>query len=188
MAILVLGVNLATAFWATLSFTVYLAIYTPLKPVSSLSTLVGAVSGALPPLLGWLGACGGLDAGALDLFFVLYFWQIPHFLAIAWKYRDQYRRAGFRLYTAADPTGHTTGFQALLYALALLPVSLLMTWHGLTGVPFLLGAFALGMVLIGASAAFALNPAPATTRRLFVASIGYLPLLLMLMIVDQWLG
>lgn len=188
MAILALTVNLTTAWLATFSFAIYVVVYTPLKRRGALATLAGAVSGALPPLLGWFGAGGALTPGVLVLFSILYLWQIPHFLAIVWKYREQYRAAGFQLYGVLDPSGHATGLQALLYATALLPVSLMMTWHGLAGPAYLLGAFALGVSLLGFSLAFAWHPAPAPTRRLFIASIAYLPLLLLFMVLDKWLG
>lgn len=188
MAILACTVNLATAWLATFSLAIYLVIYTPLKRRGALATLAGAVSGALPPLLGWFGAGAPLTPGVLVLFCILYLWQIPHFLAIVWKYREQYRAAGFRLYGVLDPSGHATGLQALLYATALLPVSLMMTWHGLAGMPYLLGAFALGLSLIGFCTAFARRPTPGPTRRLFIASIAYLPLLLLFMVLDKWLG
>lgn len=188
MAILALTVNLATAWLATFSFAIYLILYTPLKRRVDLATLAGAVSGALPPLLGWFGAGGALTPGVLVLFGTLYLWQIPHFLAIVWKYREQYRAAGFRLYGVLDESGGATGLQALLYATALLPVSLMMAWHGLAGPAYLMGAFALGISLIVFCVAFAAHPAPGPTRRLFIATIAYLPLLLLFMVLDKWLG
>lgn len=185
MGLLASAVNLATAFGATFSFAVYIWVYTPLKRVSTLATLAGAVSGAMPPLLGWFGAGGRLTPAALVLFFILYLWQIPHFLAIAWKYREQYRDAGFCLFGVLDPTGRATGLLALLYTAALLPVSLMMTWQGLAGQPYLVGAFVMGMALLGFSALFALDPAPRPTRRLFIATVGYLPLLFLMMVLDS---
>ena len=187
MALLALTVGAPTAFLATFSFAVYLFLYTPMKRSSTLATLVGAVSGALPPLLGWLGAGQPLTPGALILFFILYLWQIPHFLAIVWKYRHEYDAAGFRLYGVLDRSGRATGLQALLYSVALLPVSLMMTWQGVTGMAYLMGAFGLGVALMGFSLAFALKPAPGPTRRLFIATIAYLPLLLLGMALDRWM-
>jgi protoheme IX farnesyltransferase len=170
----------AAATWAT-----YLFAYTPLKRRTPLATLVGAVPGALPPVIGWAAARGSLDAGAFVLFAILFLWQVPHFLAIAWLYRDDYARAGFPMLPVLDREGTFTGRQAVVHSLALLLVSLAPAPAGLAGPAYPAAAFLLGSGLT----LFALRLARArdlgSARALFLASVLYLPALSSLLLVAR---
>ena len=150
-----LGANAMAAAVAALTLLSYVLVYTPLKTRTSLSTLVGAVPGALPPVIGWSAATGDVTLPALVLFGIVFFWQMPHFLAIAWMYRDDYAQAGIPLLPVIEPDGRRTGQQALLYAAALWPVSLLPAVVGLAGWPYSVVATVLGLGFIGLSGAFA---------------------------------
>ncbi|MBI4521820.1 MAG: protoheme IX farnesyltransferase [Gemmatimonadetes bacterium] len=181
-----LGAALGTlpAAIATVTALLYTFIYTPLKLRSPLSTLVGAVPGALPALIGWTAASGGLDAGGWVLFTLLYLWQLPHVLAISWLLRAEYAQAGFRMMSVLDPDGARTGAHVVLYAAALLPVSLLPVFLGLAGRLYFFGALALGLLaLVGASPA-ARGISDRLARRIFFGSLLYLPLLLTLLVLD----
>ncbi len=157
----------------------YLGLYTPLKKRTSISTLVGAVPGALPPVLGWAAAAGSLGPGAAVLFLVLFFWQLPHFLALAWIYREDYARAGFPMLTVEAPDGGSTGRQVVLQTMALVVVSLLPAWMpGMAGEGYFVAALLLGAGFLGFGVAFAVERTQARAWRLFFASIAYLPLLL----------
>ena len=177
--------NLVTALIGAAAVAIYVFVYTPLKRVSSLATIVGAVPGALPPVMGWTAAGGGLDAGAWVLFGILFFWQLPHFLAIAWLYREDYARAGFPMLPVVDTDGRATARQAVLYGAALLPVSLLPTVAGLTGAPYFFGALALGAAFLGSCVAFSLSATPRSARRLLMMSLLYLPAVLAAMVIDR---
>jgi protoheme IX farnesyltransferase len=188
IAELAIAVNAVSAAVAALTLGSYVFLYTPLKRRSSLSTLVGAVPGALPPVIGWVAVTGSLTLPALVLFGVQFFWQMPHFLAIAWMYRDEYARAGIPLLPVMEPDGRRTGQQALLYAAALWPVSLLPTAVGLAGTPYSLLVTFLGFVYIAEAAFFAQQRSMVTARRLFLVSITYLPLLWAALVIDRlWL-
>jgi heme o synthase len=185
LAVLSFGANALAAAVAFITWFSYLLLYTPLKTRTSLATLVGAVPGALPPVIGWAAARGALEPGAFILFAILFLWQIPHFLAIAWIFRDDYARGGLPMLPVVDPAGRMTGRQALANALALLLVSLAPTAAGMTG-----WAYAVGAALLGAAYALAAARAAATrstlaARRLFLVSILYLPGLSALMILDR---
>lgn len=182
VAALALAANLLAAALAVATIVVYLFIYTPMKRSSSAATLVGAVPGALPPLIGWAAAHGTMTAGGLTLFAIVFLWQIPHFMAIAWLYRDDYRAAGFPMLPVVEPDGRRTGRQAVLYSVALLPVSLAPTLVGLSGWPYAGIALMLGLVMLLLAARFASARSEKTARQLFYGSITYLPLLLMAMI------
>ncbi|HSE95388.1 MAG TPA: heme o synthase, partial [Methylomirabilota bacterium] len=145
---LVFGINPLTGFLALLTVVLYIAVYTPLKPRTSLNTLVGAIPGAIPPVIGWTAATGSIGLGGWALFCILFLWQLPHFLAIAWLFRDDYARGGFPMLPVVDPAGGSTGRQATLYALALIPVSLTPTLLGLTGGVYFFGALALGVAFL----------------------------------------
>ena len=140
--------TLAAAAVAAATLVSYVLVYTPLKTRTSLATLVGAVPGALPPVIGWAAATGDITLPAIVLFGIVFFWQMPHFLAIAWMYRDDYARAGIPLLPVLEPDGRRTGQQALLYAAALWPVSLLPALVGLAGAPYSAVATCLGIVFI----------------------------------------
>ena len=171
-------VNPLTALLSFLTILIYAALYTPLKRVSELNTLLGAVPGALPPLLGWTAATGHTGLGGWILFLVLWFWQMPHFLAIAWLYRDQYAVAGFRMLSTRDPEGWSTSWQALIYASAQLAVSLLPGLFGFASPWYFFAALALGAAMLFLAGDFVRRRDSGSARRLFFGSIIYLPLLL----------
>jgi protoheme IX farnesyltransferase len=178
-------VNLISAGMAALTLGSYVLAYTPLKRRTSLATLVGAVPGALPPVIGWVAATGSLTLPALVLFGIAFFWQMPHFLAIAWLYRDEYAAAGIPLLPVLEPDGRRTGRQALLYSAALWPVSLMPVLVGLAGGFYLVVATVLGLTLIGLSVRFARDRSTLAARRLFLFSITYLPLLWGTLVADR---
>lgn len=178
VALLALIANALTALLSLMTIVIYAFAYTPLKKATELNTLVGAVPGALPPLLGWTAATGHLGLGGWILFLVLWFWQMPHFLAIAWLYRDQYALAGFKMITLRDPEGWATAWQALIYSAGLLAVSLLPGLLGFTSPVYFLAALILGGAMLFLAGDFVRARSTASARRLFFASIIYLPLLL----------
>ena len=178
-------VNPLAAAVAAATLVSYVFVYTPLKTRTSLSTLVGAIPGALPPVIGWAAATGTVSTGALVLFAIVFLWQMPHFLAIAWLYRDDYRQARIPLLPVLEPDGRRTGSQALLYAAALWPVSLLPAAVGLADVPYSVLAALLGAGLIALAAMFARDRTTRTARRLFLYSIIYLPLLWTALVLDR---
>jgi heme o synthase len=178
-------VNSLTLALGALSLLSYVLAYTPLKRVSSLCTVVGAVPGALPPLMGWAASHGSLGAAGWGLFAILFLWQLPHFLAIGWLYREDYARGGFPMLAVTDKDGASTGRQAVLYATALLPVTLAAGMLASAGVGYLWGALILGVGFLGCAAAFAWKRTVGGARRLFLASVLYLPLVLGLMVFDR---
>ncbi len=177
IASLVLAANLLAAALTALTIVVYLFVYTPMKRLTSAATLVGAVPGALPPLIGWTAAHGMIARGGLALFAIVFLWQIPHFMAIAWMYRDDYGRAGFPMLPVIEPDGQRAGRQAVLYTAALIPASLLPTMVGISGRPYVWIALTLGIVMLWLSARFASTRSDTAARRLFFGSIVYLPLI-----------
>ncbi|MBI2828352.1 MAG: protoheme IX farnesyltransferase [Acidobacteria bacterium] len=185
---LAMGVNLLSAVVAALTLGGYVLVYTPLKRRTSLAMLVGAIPGALPPVIGWVAASGTFTLPALVLFGIVFFWQMPHFLAIAWLHRDDYRAAGIPLLPVVEPDGRRTGRQALLYGATLWPVSLMPTLVGLAGGFYIVVATVLGLTLIALSARFARDRSIPAARRLFLFSITYLPLLWGALVADRlWL-
>lgn len=185
VAYLALAVNRPTAGLAALTLVSYVFVYTPLKRKTSLNTLIGAVPGALPIVGGWTAAGGRLDTAAAAMFWILFLWQLPHFLALAWIYREDYRRGGLVMLGTEDPTGRLTGRLSLLFALALIPASLVPTLLGLTGPLYFSGALVLGALYAAAGAGLALHVTEARARRLFRASVLYLPALLAAMVLDR---
>jgi protoheme IX farnesyltransferase len=185
LALLATRANPLAALLALATLVVYLAIYTPMKRRTPLATLIGAVPGALPPLIGWTASRGAIDAGGAALFAIVFLWQIPHFMAIAWMYRDDYARAGFPMLPVIEPDGRRAGRQAAVYAAALLPASLMPTVAGVAGPVYLSVAVVLSLALLGLSAQFASTRSDRSARRLFFASITYLPLLWIAMIADK---
>jgi len=173
--------GLLTAF----SVGSYLFLYTPLKRKTSLCSVIGAVPGALPPLIGWAAARGDLGVGAWVLFGILFLWQIPHSLAIARLYREDYARAGIQLLPVLEPDGASTGRQIVTNCLALLAVGLLPTLIGLAGPMYFVGAFLLGLLFLGYGVSLALSPTEKAARRLLIASLAYLPIQLALMAIDR---
>jgi protoheme IX farnesyltransferase len=185
LAHLLIMVNWLTAFLAAATLISYVFIYTPLKQKNSLSTIVGAIPGALPPLGGWAAARNDLSIEGWILFAILFIWQLPHFLAIAWIYREDYRRGGLPMLTVVDPEGDSAGRQIISNCLALLPVSLLPTIVGMAGKFYFVGALALSLFFLGCGVAVMRHRSNATFRRLLRASLLYLPMLLALMALDK---
>jgi heme o synthase len=185
LADLALAVNLLTSLLGAVALAGYVFVYTPLKRVSSLATIVGAVPGAIPPMMGWCAVTGRVDAAAWVLFGILFLWQMPHFLAISWLCREDYASAGFPMLTVLDPGGGRAGRQSVLYAAALVPVSLAPAALGLMGSLYLVGALALGLSYLGFGIAFAVRRSTAEARRLMLASLLYLPAVLLVMLLDR---
>ncbi len=182
---LAVAVNLLTSLIGACSLLIYVFVYTPLKRVTWLNTAVGAIPGGLPPLMGWTAARGHLSADGWALFGILALWQLPHFMAIAWMYRDEYARAGFKMLPVLDPEGHRTGSQAVTHTLALVPVSLFPSLVNLTGSIYFIGALLLGLVFLWSAIQFSRRLTISRARQLFYVSILYLPLLLGLMVLDK---
>jgi protoheme IX farnesyltransferase len=182
---LLLLVNALTALIGAVTLVAYVLVYTPLKRVSALATVVGAFPGAAPPVMGWTAASGRLELGGWLLFALLFLWQLPHFLSIAWLYREDYRAAGMPLLTVNDPDGRRTGRQALLWASALVPVTLMPSATGMTGWIALAGALAAGAWFLAAAARFARAQTVASARRLLLVSVFYLPAVLGALVVDH---
>jgi protoheme IX farnesyltransferase len=184
-AALVLWVNWLTTAMAVAAVLIYVLLYTPLKPRSSLCTLVGAVCGAIPPMMGWTAAAGRLEYGACVLGAVLFIWQVPHFMSLGWLYREDYVRGGFRTLPATDPSGQITAQVTVLYSLALLPIALAATAGGMAGMTYAAGSVTMGTGLVILAVRLYRRRTEANARRLFVSTIVYLPLLLCLMMADR---
>jgi heme o synthase len=182
---LAFAVNLLTALLGVAALAGYVFVYTPLKRVSSLATVIGAVPGAIPPMMGWSALRNQLDPAAWVLFGILFFWQMPHFLAIAWLCREDYANGGFPILTVLDPQGVRTGRQAVLYGAALVPVSLLPSTLHLLGGVYFAGALALGLAYLGFCCGFARHRSTAAARRLLFASLLYFPAVFLLMLLDR---
>jgi|NOAtaT_7_FD_contig_71_1299876_length_1818_multi_3_in_0_out_0_3 protoheme IX farnesyltransferase len=178
-------VNPLTAFWGLVALGSYLFIYTPLKTRTHWCTFIGAIPGALPPLLGWAAATNRVGVEALTLFAIMFFWQFPHFHAIATMYRDDYARAGIRMLPVVEADGRSTARQIVLYSIALLPVSLLPTLLNFSGRVYFAGASLLGVWFLSVSIRTARDMSRDEARRLLKASVLYLPLLLILMVLNS---
>jgi len=185
LALLALRANWLSAALAAATLVVYLVVYTPLKRRTPLSTLVGAIPGALPPLIGWTASHGRVAQGGAALFAIVFLWQIPHFMAIAWLYRDDYARARFPMLAVIDPTGRRAARQAVFFAGVLLPISLLPSFIGLAGAAYLAVAVTLGLGFVWLAIRFAADRDLASARMLFLGSITYLPLLWIAMITNK---
>lgn len=183
--LLIVGVGLVPGLLALATLLIYVLVYTPIKVRSTLNTLVGAAVGAIPPVIGWVAATGRLGPGAWILAGILFVWQVPHFLALAWLHRADYARGGFLMVPVIDVGGHFTTYLVLLYSLALLPLTLMLAWVGVTGRLYAMGAVVLWAGLLAAGVALERRRSAAAARRLFVASVIYLPLLLGLMLLDR---
>jgi len=183
---LALFVNLPTATAALLTLLLYVIVYTPLKQVTSLCTAIGAIPGALPPVLGWLAVTGELEIGAFILFAILYLWQFPHFTAIGWVYREEYLQAGLKMLPSKGESRLTAGMVAVVYALVLLPVSLLPSQFALAGNAYFFSAVVLGLGYLICAIRFTLRGSPDAARGLIWASLVYLPLLLFSMMWDHF--
>jgi protoheme IX farnesyltransferase len=180
-----LGANLLSGILGAATLVSYLFLYTPLKQRTHLSTVVGAFPGAMPPVIGYAGAAGALTLEAWVLFTILFLWQFPHFLAIAWMYRDDYARAGIVMLPVAYPDGEATARQIVLYSLALIPVSMVPSLLGMSGKVYFFGALALGLLYLYSGLRAALERTILRARAVLIASIFYLPLIYGLMLLDR---
>ncbi|HVJ27639.1 MAG TPA: heme o synthase, partial [Vicinamibacterales bacterium] len=185
LVILAAFVNLLSSAVALATLVSYAAIYTPLKLRSSFATVIGAIPGALPPVIGWAAATNTLSREAWILFGILFLWQLPHFLAIAWMYKDDYARAGFPMLPVIEPDGRSTVRQSVVYAAALLPLSLAPTLVGMTTTWYFVAALVLTLAFVGLTLRFAQTRAVADAKRVFFGSILYLPVLWILMIAGR---
>jgi protoheme IX farnesyltransferase len=185
VAILSFGANIEAAGIALLTILIYVFVYTPLKPRTSFNTFVGAIVGGLPPLIGWVAASDSIGRGGWILAGILFIWQIPHFLALAWMYREDYERGGFIMLPAIDATGELTARVSVMSSMCLIPLALFMTLAGTTGFLFAIAGTILGGFLTMKSIQFWRKRDNATARRLFLASIIYLPILLLFMLLSR---
>ena len=184
MAMLWLGTNPLTALLGLTNLVIYAFIYTPMKRLSTLNTLVGAICGGIPPVMGYTAATGHLAPAAIAVGVLLFVWQIPHFLALAWLYRDQYEKAGFKMLPVVDRSGRFTCRMILLYSVLLIPAALAETVLGGAGVWYTLVAVLLGAVMVFLATVLLRDPSRTGARKVFLASVIYLPLLLMAMVAD----
>lgn len=182
---LAVAANFLAAFLGLLTSIVYLGVYTPLKTRTTLATAIGALPGALPPLIGWAAARGSLSLGAWILFGILFFWQFPHFQAIAWMYREDYSRAGIRMLPTVDPAGDATFRQIIATSAILVPVSLLPSVIGMAGIRYFFGALIFGMLLLQVSLWASRHRSNVRAKWLMHATVAYIPLLLTWMILDK---
>lgn len=180
--------NGVTAFLAALTLTSYVFVYTPMKTRSPLSTIVGAVPGALPPLGGYTAAAGAIGAPGLALFAILFLWQMPHFYAIGWRHRQDYGAAGFRILSTVDPTGRSSARHALAFGLLLVPVSVLPTALGTAGVVYGAGALLLSGWFAGTAVRFFRETTDRAAKSMFLASIAWLPAIVVLLLADRVSG
>jgi protoheme IX farnesyltransferase len=178
------GVNWLSSLLGILTLASYLCLYTPLKQKTWWSTTVGAVPGAMPPLIGYAAAAGHLTPEAWALYAILFFWQFPHFYAIAWMYREDYSRAGIKMLPVVEPDGESTARQILLYSVLLIPISLVPNWLGMTGIVYAAGALLLGGVFLYSGIRVAIDRSKMRARRVLLASVVYLPVLYFLMLVN----
>ena len=181
---LVCAVNLLSAFLVLLAAFLYVLVYTPMKKITWLNTSFGALPGAIPPIAGWAAATGTIDPRAWVLFAILFAWQHPHFFAIAWMFRDDYRAAGLKMLPVVEPDGKRTFRQTIAFSILLIGVSALPTLLGLTGQFYFWGALAIGLGVLLVALDFTRNQAVADARRLLKASVLYLPVLLLLIVFD----
>ena len=185
LLMIVAASNLLAGAVALATLLSYVAVYTPLKRKTSFGTVIGAIPGALPPIIGWAAVEGSLSLQAWSLFGIMFLWQLPHFLAIAWMYREDYARAGYPMLPVLEPDGRSTGRQSVVYSAALVPLSLAPTLMRMTGTIYFAGALVLGLAFLYLALKFARTRSVGDARRVFFASIVYLPLLWILMIVDK---
>ena len=185
LAELFLFTNVLTTALAAFTLVSYVGLYTPMKTRSHASTVIGAVPGALPPLGGYTAATGALGLPGLALFAILFVWQLPHFFAIGWRHRADYARAGVRILPVIDPSGLRTARQTLLWTAVLLPISILPSLVGTAGFAYAFGAFVLTLLFLRSSLRFARERTDGRARSLFLASIGWLPAILILLVLDR---
>lgn len=177
--------NPLTAVLGLISYLTYVIVYTPMKARSAWNTVVGAVSGAIPPVMGWTAVRNELGLEALVLFAILFWWQHPHFFALSWKYREDYRQGGFRMLSGQDKDGRRSGLVMMFTAALLIPIAALLTPLGVTGSIYLFSSFILGMAYLLACVWFATVRTDKTAMKAFFASLFYLTALLTLMVVDK---
>jgi heme o synthase len=185
LMVLAMGANLTAAAVALTTLLTYAAVYTPLKSRTAFSTVVGAIPGALPPVIGWAAGGGSIGLAALALFAIGFCWQLPHFLAIAWIYREDYARAGFPMLPVLEPDGRSTARQAVAYSAALVPASLAPAALGLAGMLYAIGALLLGVFFLALAVRFSVARTVPNARTLFFGSLLYLPALWALMIANR---
>jgi heme o synthase len=178
-------VNLISASLASLTIVIYLFAYTPLKRITTANTLVGAIPGALPPLIGWAAACNDLSLPGWSLFAILFFWQMPHFFALAWLYRADYARAGFQMMSQDDESGLRSASQGVLFCMLLLIIASVPGYIGLTSLVYIPIALALSCVFVGMAMRFHTERTTQRARALFLTSILYLPLLLAALVLTK---
>ena len=184
-AVLAMGATVLAAALAGLNILLYVLLYTPLKPRTTLNTLIGAVTGAVPPVIGWTAATGSMSPGAWSLFAILFVWQIPHFLALAWLYRTDYAAGGFAMLPSRDPSGAATAQACLLASLMLVPVGMLATLSGVAGLVYAGVALLCGLWMSWLALAFLRDRSDVRAKRLFLASLAYLPILLGVMVANR---
>jgi heme o synthase len=182
---LLLFTHALAAFLAVLTLSTYLFLYTPLKRVTPFATVIGGIPGSIPPLIGWAAVSGDLSMGAWSLFFILFFWQMPHFLSLGWMYRKDYARANYRLLTVVDPTGEASSRQILIYCVALIPAAFMPTMVGVLGLIYFAGSIMLSLAFLWLAIRLYGDRSNANAKRLFFGSLIYLSCLLSLMIVDR---
>lgn len=182
---LVFTINGLTAFLGFVSWASYLFLYTPLKRHTTLNTWIGAIPGALPPVMGWTAAQGTLNAEAFSLFAILYLWQLPHFFAVSWVYREDYKNGGFRMLSLEDPTGQKTSHQMVINTLFLILASVSLFFQEQTGSLYLWSALGLGVLFLGVTVIFYKQRTVANAKKVFFASIIYFPILWVVMVLDR---
>ena len=180
---LALAVNVLTAILGAFTLTSYIFVYTPLKRISTICTLIGAIPGAIPPLMGWTAATNHLGAGGWIAFGILFLWQLPHFMAISWIYREDYGRAGFVMTAVRDGDGKATARQAIFWAVLLVGVSALPAIFGMNGIVYLIGAVVAGLLFVGASVAFYADRTNRSAMKLFMTSNIYLIVVMTLLVL-----
>lgn len=181
---LALAVNWLTAALGAFTLTTYIFVYTPLKRISTINTVIGAIPGAIPPLMGWTAATNELSVGGWIIFGILFLWQLPHFMAISWLHREDYARGGFAMLAVRDTDGAAVARQAIFYTLALIPVSVAPSLLGLTGTAHFIGAAAAGAVFLAATIRFFFDRGPRNARSLFMISNLYLITVMLLLVVS----
>ena len=182
---LFVAINTLTGVLGLIVIVGYVLLYTPLKTRTSASTAIGAIPGAMPPLMGWTAAANDITLGAWAMFVTQFLWQFPHFLAIAWMYRDQYAKAGILMLPVVEPSGRITGRQIVLFTLMLVPVSFAPFFLGFAGIIYLIAAAILGSVFLWSSISAARSKTNESARRLLYASVIYLPLLFLILVLDH---
>jgi len=179
-------INLLTSFLSLLTAFLYVLVYTPMKKISWLNTTIGAIPGALPPMGGWVAVTNNIDPGAWILFLILFAWQHPHFYSIAWIFKDDYKQAGFKMLPVVDPDGKSTFRQIQGFSILLVPISLSLFFIGISGYLYLFGSLVLGATFVFSGFRLASSKSIADARKLLKTSVIYLPILLILIVIDAF--